>query len=477
MDKKPNLEIKTTQKLEQKIAPMLIQTMKILQLSTIELIDHIQEELEENPFLEETSEENEEEEEEKPMEEEIDTDFPVNIDWIDDYFNNDYTDVRYFQNDDYDSTYYENVLTESNTLHEHLNWQLRLFSSDDRFLKLGDFIIWNIGDDGFFRMSNYEVQEYLKEEIPDLTIGEIEEAIKTIQKFDPVGVCARNIQETLLIQLEYRGLKDSWAYIIARDHYDKMINNKTRKIAQSLNITDDTLKEALSVISTLEPNPGREFMEVETKYIIPDVIIHEVDGKYVFTLNERDIPPIRISKLYKKLLIKKKKGNLSPQQKEYIYKKLNNAMLLLKGIDQRRKTLYRVTEAIFKVQRDFLKDGVRSIKPLTLKEIAEIIDMHEATVSRVTKNKYVQTPKGIYPLKYFFSSKLHTDDGEDVSSKIVKERIKGIILQEDKTRPLSDKKIAEMLKHEDGIQISRRAITKYREQLGILASYLRKEKI
>lgn len=280
-----------------------------------------------------------------------------------------------------------------------------------------------------------------------------------------------------MVQLEFRGMKDSWAYIITRDYYSEMISNKTRVIARQLNITDETLKEALAVIATLEPNPGREFMEEDTKYIIPDVIIHEVEGKYVFTLNEKDIPPIRISKLYRKLLIKKKQGNLSPQQKEYIYKKLNNAMLLLKGIDQRRKTLYRVSEAIFKVQRDFLKDGVRSIKPLTLKEIAEIIDMHEATVSRVTKNKYVQTPKGIYPLKYFFSSKLHTEDGEDVSSKIVKERIKGIILQEDKTAPLSDKKIAEILKDEDGIQISRRAITKYREQLGILASYLRKEKI
>ncbi|MDD3627617.1 MAG: hypothetical protein PHV06_09890, partial [bacterium] len=365
MDKKPNLDIKITQKLEQKIAPMLIQTMKILQLSTIELVEHIQQELESNPFLE-IQDQEKDPEEVKPMKEEIDDKFPINIDWIDDYFSRDDTDIRYFQPDDYDSSYYENVLTSNPSLQEHLIWQLRLSTSDDRILKIGDFVIWNIDEDGYFQMSNLEVQEYLKTEVPGITTDEVEAVVKMIQGFEPVGVGGRNVQESLMLQLEYMGHKDSWAYIIVKDYYDKLSSNKLPEISSSLNITDDTLKEAISLISTLEPTPGREYSEEDPSYVVPDVVIQKVENEYEIILNEKDIPPVRISPFYKKLLIEKKEGGLNSEQKEYIYGKLNNALLLLKGIDQRRKTLYRVTDAIFKVQREFLEQGIQSIKPLTL---------------------------------------------------------------------------------------------------------------
>ncbi len=474
MAKKHNLNLHISQKLDQRIAPMLIQTMKILQLSTVELVEHIQEELESNPFIE-VIDTKEDTEEVKPMKEELDNKFPINIDWMEDYFHKS-ADIRYFQSDEYDSSFYENVLTEKPSLQEHLIWQLRLFSSDDRILRIADFLIWNITDDGFLQMSNYEILEYLKADVPKITIEEIEEIIKLVQRFEPYGICARTVQESLQIQLAFIGLKDSWAYKIVEEYYSYLISNKVNEVAGLLNITDETLKKAVEIISTLEPSPGREYAEEEPTYVIPDVMIQNVENKYEIILNEKDIPPIRISPFYRKILFEKKEGNMNSEQKEYIYTKLNNAILLLKGIDQRRKTLWKVTEAIFKIQKDFLKDGLSSIKPLTLKEIAEIIEMHEATVSRVTRNKYVQTPKGIYRLKYFFSSKLQTEDGEDVSSKMVKEKIKEMVLSEDKSSPLSDKKIAEKLKSDFGIKISRRAITKYREQMGILASYLRKQK-
>ncbi len=474
MAKKHNLNLHISQKLDQRIAPMLIQTMKILQLSTVELVEHIQEELESNPFIE-VIDTKEDTEEVKPMKEELDNKFPINIDWMEDYFHKS-TDIRYFQPDEYNSSFYENVLTEKPSLQEHLIWQLRLFTSDDRILRIADFLIWNITDDGFLQMSNYEILEYLKADVLEITIEEIEEIIKLVQRFEPYGICARTVQESLQIQLTFMGLKDSWAYKIVEDYYSYLISNKVNEVAGLLNITDETLKKEVEIISTLEPSPGREYAEEEPTYVIPDVMIQNVENKYEIILNEKDIPPIRISPFYRKILFEKKEGNMNSEQKEYIYTKLNNAILLLKGIDQRRKTLWKVTEAIFKIQKDFLKDGLSSIKPLTLKEIAEIIEMHEATVSRVTRNKYVQTPKGIYRLKYFFSSKLQTEDGEDVSSKMVKEKIKEMVLSEDKSSPLSDKKIAAKLNSDFGIKISRRAITKYREQMGILASYLRKQK-
>jgi RNA polymerase sigma-54 factor len=492
MVQKNKFRLTPSLKLELKLTPSLVQTMKILQLSTLELLEYMKKELESNPFLEESEFEQGTEEdkikEEKKYEqdslgEEIvkkiemiskwDNELPIDIDWIDRYTDTG-ADSRFYLPEDYDSTYYENVLAIHESIREHLIWQLRLSTDSKRTIKIADYIIGNVNDDGYLMLNDEEILNDLKSEITDISMEEIKKAIELLQSYEPIGVCAHNVRESLLLQLKMCGYRDSWAYVIIEDLYDDLLNQRIDRIKKILNITDEKLNEAIKLIRTLETKPGREFTTEEPVYVVPDVIIRKIDDKFTIITNDDILPKVRLNKYYREIMRKNKK-NFTPEQRDFLIDKINNALLLIRSLHQRRRTIIKVTEAIFSVQGDFIEQGVKALNPLTLKEIAEIIKMHEATVSRITRNKFVQTPQGIYRLKYFFSSKLESIDGEqDQASKMVINRIKEIILNEEET--LSDNDIVEMLSKEN-IKIARRTVAKYRNMLGISPSHIRDKKI
>lgn len=295
-----------------------------------------------------------------------------------------------------------------------------------------------------------------------------------IQTFEPAGVGARNLRECLLLQLENKtGEIPRKSYQVVHDHFEELEKRKYPIITKALGCTDEQLREVLTFIATLEPKPGRSFQENETKYITPDVYVRKMDGEYVVVLNDEPVPKLRISPYYRRLL-KDKKSLEGKETKKFLENKIQSAIWLIKNIEQRRKTIYRVTEAIFRIQRDFLEVGISVLKPLTLKQVADIIGMHESTVSRVTTHKYVQTPRGLFELKYFFTSGLESVDGLDVSSLSVKEKIKDLVSQESAQKPFSDQKIMQVL-NDQGLNIARRTIAKYREELKIPSASQRRK--
>jgi len=301
----------------------------------------------------------------------------------------------------------------------------------------------------------------------------VEKVLGYIQSMDPVGIGARNLQEALLIQLRHRGYGDSIAAEIVRDHFDSLKQRKYSEIAKKLHISVEEVQEHANVIKDLDPKPGFELMSEDVRYITPDLIVERVGDDYVVFLNDKNIPRLRISNAYRKEL-EKGTSNGNKETRDFILGRLSSARWLIQTIEQRRKTMVKVMECIVDEQREFFEKGPGALRPLTLQQVASRIGMHESTVSRVTTNKYVQTPRGVFELKYFFSSSLDTEDGDEVSAKAAKTRILDIIAKEDARRPLSDQKIADILK-QDGLIIARRTVAKYREQLKILPARLRKQ--
>ena len=480
------------QRLSQQLVmtPQLRQAIKILQVSRAELEALIDHELTENPVLEENVEDKAERTEEVPTvdgpngaeeppaaaEDNRDVEQAAQVGEIDwkEYAENYSNDIHgstghgHSGDDDDRRAALENVLVKRTLLPDHLMWQIRLSSMTDREKEVAAMIIGSLDKDGYLSLTLEEVA-FLADTWPDIAI--VDRVLKRLQDLDPPGVAARSLAECPLIQLRQLGVEDnSLASRIVKDYLAMLESRRFDRIARELSTTVEHVAEAAKLISVLEPKPGRDFSESDTRYVTPDVFVHKVGEEYVVTLNEEGLPRLRVSSFYRRML----GSNGSPEARGYIQEKMRAAAWLIKSIHQRQRTLYMVTSSIVKFQREFLERGVAHLRPLVLKDVANDIGMHESTVSRATAGKYVHTPQGTFELKYFFTSSLRGGHGEEVSAESVKEKIREIIQKEDARKPLSDQFIAELLGREQ-IDIARRTVAKYRELMGILPSSKRKQ--
>jgi len=362
---------------------------------------------------------------------------------------------------------FENLISPKTNLYSHLMWQLQVNDLDEAQKEIGRYIIGNIDPDGYLKAS--------VDNIIHSTHGSREEILKVldiIHEFDPVGVGAQDNRECLLIQLRFQALGGSIAEKILTDHMRQLEKKRYPQIAKNLGVSLDEVLDAVSIISSLEPKPGRFYNDEETIYIIPDVYVYKVGDEFLIVLNDDGLPKLRVSAFYRQVLAKK--DDLSMATREYIRDKLKSASWLVKSIQQRQRTIYKVTESIVRFQKDFFESGPVHLKPMVLRDVAEDIQMHESTVSRVMNNKYMYSPFGIFELKYFLNTGIQSvDRGDKVASLSVKERIKEIIRSEDKSKPYSDQEVANILKRSN-IDIARRTVVKYRGMLRILPSNQRK---
>ena len=338
---------------------------------------------------------------------------------------------------------------------------------DDEHKKIGVHIIENLNEDGFLESSLEELAQ-----ATGSPLEKVEKTLRLIQNFDPVGVAAQNTRESLLIQIRFQNLGGSLVEKIIMDHLGDLEDRKYDRIMKTLSVSMNDIIEAMNVIQSLEPKPGRTYTDERTIYVTPDIYIITVGDDYEIVQNEDGLPKLRISAYYKDIL--RNADPASESVKTYIQEKLRSAAWLIKSIHQRQRTIFRVTESIVRFQRDFLDKGITHLKPLVLRDVAEDIGMHESTVSRVTTNKYVHTPQGLFELKFFFNSSINKVDGDSVASESVKERIRMIIKSEDMVKPFSDQEIVGLLKNLN-IKVARRTVAKYRESMGILPSRKRKQ--
>jgi len=362
---------------------------------------------------------------------------------------------------------YENIISAKQTLHDHLNWQIGVAGFNEEEETIATILASYINDDGYIKTP---FEEIAKEE--GVTLEELNDVIPFIHEFDPAGVGARDLKECLLIQAQHLQEDTKDLVRIINEHLSDLEKKNFPAIAKALEVDVEYIVDLCQVIFDMDPKPGRVFMAQDTHYITPDVHVYKMADEYVVALNEDGLPRLRISNLYKSFL--KGKKDEDKNTKDYIQDKLKSAIWLIKSIHQRQRTIYKVTESIVKHQEDFFEKGPAFIKPMILKDVANDIGMHESTVSRVTTNKYVHTPRGIFELKYFFNSGINKTDGDSVASQSVKLKIKDLVSDEDPKNPLSDQKIVDLLKKE-GIKIARRTVAKYREVLKILPSSKRKK--
>ena len=475
------LELKQVPKLAQQtiMTPQLQQSIKLLQLSRLELTNLIQKEIIENPVLEEAQDFHEGEDtpqidntkddqydnpsEEEPYEkEEID----LGVNW-DSYIKGNFSEGYGRSVEKDDGLSLESRLTKETSLCDHLMWQLRLssFTKDEELI--GAFIIGNIDEDGYLRTTLEDIAE-----ASGMDESVVSGMLKRIQEFDPLGIGARDLKECLLIQakhlIEYNPVVEE----ILNNHLHELENRNFQLIAKKLEVSLDEVIHAASLITELDPKPGRYLSKEEPRYITPDIYVYKVGNDFFIVLNEDGMPKLKINPFYRDAL--SQKDHTSKVTKEYIQGKIRSAVWLIKSVHQRQRTIYKVMESIIKFQNDFFEKGSGALKPLSLKIIAGDIGMHESTVSRVTTHKYVHTPQGIFELKYFFNSAINCKIGESIASESVKDKIRHIILNENTKKPHSDKKIMEILEGHN-INIARRTVTKYREMLNILPSSKRKK--
>lgn len=474
--------------LSQKLSPQQIQFQKLLQLNVLALEQRIKNELEQNPLLEEVQEEIEEPEmelkEEKP-EDEIETGDSDNAEDefdLEDFMNDeDFEQIASNKNDEEEDS--RPIAPAKSTLTEKLLEQLHLLDLTEEETILGEDIIYSLDNDGYFREDLHELVNNLKMfDHIDISYERAEEILKKIQTLDPVGIAARDLKECLLVQLENLDFDPYYSFLakkMLKEHFDDFLNKRYDAIKKKMELSDETLKEVISLIKKLNPKPGAGKIEAEeTNQITPDFIIEKVGNNYIISLNDKMMPSVTISREYLEMLNStKKKRKLSKEEKEtrkFLREKFESAKWFIASIQQRRETLLKIMRAIFEKQYEFFEQGPKALKPMIYKDIADEVGMDISTISRVVNGKYVQSPMGIHELKYFFSEGLSTKGGEEISNKHIKELIKEIIDNEPKNAPLSDDKIAEMLK-EKGIKIARRTIAKYREQMHIPVARLRKE--
>lgn len=478
------IEMRQQMKLSQQLVmtPQLQQAIKLLQLSRIELQDLVRQELEENPVLDESTELEEVKEtdtlevteKEEPPKEDAEAFAEVKageetlqeMDWATYLDGYNYSSGEQYFDDEDDRPSYENLLTKKATLFDHLMWQLNLTRLSEMEQAVGAEIIGNIDEEGYFRATLAEVADACR-----VDESFAESVLYKIQEFDPMGVASRDLRECLLIQVGQLGMAGSVVEALLRDHLKELEARKYKQIAKAMGIDVPEVLAAAKIIAGLDPKPGRQFSQEDVHYISADIFVYKVGEDFVVLLNDEGMPNIRINPLY----IGEGRNGASNDQKaeEYISDKMRSALWLIKSIHQRQRTIYKVAKSIVKFQRAFLERGIAHLKPLVLRDIAEDIGMHESTISRVTTNKYMQTPQGLLELKYFFNSGISTIEGDSIASESVKSKIKEIVDGEDSGKPLSDQRIAEILSTHN-ITIARRTVTKYREMLKIGSSSERK---
>jgi RNA polymerase sigma-54 factor len=485
---KPGLHQSTQLKQELKINPRLYQAMDLLYMPLLDLQQHLKQELLNNPFLEMVEPE-EEEEEEAPGEpeaasttEEEEKSGADEIDWEEILL--DGFDAGGRREEHEEREYYEPVTVDTRDLGDHLRDQINLLDLTPRQQFLAEEFLGNIGEDGYLACSLEDILTGANDALQDAaeragrqeglqlyTLSEIEGMLGVIQSLDPPGVGARDLRECLMLQLREAGLEQSVPYRLVRDCFDELINHRWSEISKRFGISPADVQRAADEIAKLDPKPGLVYSSGSDNYIIPDLIVEKIDGKYHVFLNDANLPRLKLSRAYQEIARDKKK--FDGESKEFISNKLNSANWMIQAIEQRRQTMLKVMNYIVERQRDFFEKGVQHLKPLTLREVAEVINMHESTVSRVTNEKYVQTPRGVLPLKFFFSSGLSTTAGEDVSARGIKAQIQKLVSEENPRHPLTDQAIVNILKQR-GVNIARRTVAKYRDQLGVLSARMRK---
>ncbi len=476
MHQKLVLQAKLSQRLI--LTPSLQQAIKLLPMSTLELAEMLNQELTENPLLEEDleaqaeeaaaaekSEEKKNEKEEKEEKQDDDAFSEIDVEsFFSDYLDEGYRPRTSFEVPELPPI--ENTLANTSSLSDHLDWQLRLSAVNDVLREIGQAIIGNIDDDGYLQASVDELRamgEYKREDV--------EKALGLVQSLDPVGVAARDLRECLLIQIKHLEIDDTPVKLMVAEHLNLLQAHRFNDIAKAMGLPMDEVIHHCEIIRRLDPKPGSKYNQKKSHYVTPDVYVVKVEGKYEIVLNEDRLPQLRISSVYRRMLENKSADNEATRS--YVKEKLRNALWLIKSVDQRQKTIYKVSESIVSQQKEFLDKGPEHLRPLVLRDVAVDIGMHESTVSRVVTNKYIHTPQGVFEMKYFFHSGIASMYGEPVSSVTIKQRIKKIVEEENPKRPLSDSKIVRILEGE-GLMLARRTIAKYREELRIHPSNQRK---
>ncbi len=480
---------------ELKVNPRLYQAMDMLYMPLLDLQQHLKQELMVNPFLElvepedeevEAGEETAAEADEQAEAEQPETQKAADSDdesqWEEILLNG--FEVGGMREERDDREHYEPTTVASRGLDDHLRDQVRLLDLSEREELLADEFIGNINEDGWLAASLDEILAGINgeltraaeaadvdRELPLFTMPECERMLRTIQALDPPGIAARDLHECLVLQLKDSGLEGTLSETLVRDHFSELIAHRWVEIGRKLGVPPGVVQSAADAIAKLNPKPGRAFAEGGDNYVVPDLVVEKVEGEYLVFINDANLPRLKLSKSYQDIARDKKK--FDGESKEFITSRLSAAQWLIQAIEQRRQTMLKVMHFIVDRQREFFEKGEQSLRPLTLREVAEAIGMHESTVSRVTNEKFAQTPRGVLPLKYFFSSALKSSDGEDVSARAIRSTIEKLVADEDPKNPLTDQALVELLER-DGVQIARRTVAKYRDQLGVLPARMRK---
>ncbi len=462
------LQLKQTQRLV--MTQMLQQAIKLLPLSRLELVQTIRNELVENPLLEETLLEEDEaastDQEDSITEDEEQEagDLDGDIDW--DVYMQDMREMGFSGTDRQEFPSYESTLSPQLSLDDHLLWQLNLSVPDETTREIGTYLIGNIDEGGYLTMSVEEVAQSL-----NVGLEQVEDALQLIQGFDPTGVASRSLKECLLIQIRQGELAGSVVEQVVEKHLEKLYEQHYPRIARDLGVSLEEIIQSVQTIRKFDPKPGLRFSPESSGYIIPDVIVLKVGDEYQIFFNDEGVPRLRVSPHYYNML--NSKDSLQPEARKFIEEKFRSAVWLIKSIEQRRQTLFKVARSLVRYQREFLDKGTAHLRPLILKDVAEDIEMHESTVSRVTTNKYMHTPQGIFELKYFFHSGIDSMEGDTMSSVTVKDMIRKLVDSENPREPLTDQQIVGRL-GEENVRIARRTVTKYRKELKILQSSRRR---
>ena len=447
---------------EQKAQPRLYQAMDLLHMPLLDLQGHLRQALVDNPFLDlvEPGDEPDERADEVDADE-VDVD---EVDWeevlLDDF------DAGGRREEYEDRESYTPTAAATRSLWDHLHEQLNLLRLGERQLLIGEEIIGNVDREGFLSCPLDRIVEALT-----VSLEEIEEMLRRIQSFEPSGIAARDLRETLLLQLRDRGREESLAYRIVEGHFDDLADHRWLELADAYGVTPREAQAAADEIAKLDPKPGLRYADTSESYVIPDLTVERVEDRYHVSHNDTSFPRLKLSPVYREVAADR--ARFQGENKAFISERLSSARWLIDAIEQRRQTMLRVMDFIVERQRDFFEKGVEHLRPLTLRDVARHVEMHESTISRVTNGKYVQTPRGLYPLKFFFSGGYATRGGEDVSAEGVRARIRKLVTDEDPGAPLSDHEITARLQKE-GVSIARRTVAKYRDQLGILSARLRR---
>jgi RNA polymerase sigma-54 factor len=472
---------------QQKLSPQQIQYQKLLQLNTLALEQRIKTELELNPILEEELDIRQDDNHDNDDNSDVEEDYNDNSDElsVEDYLTDDeyYSDISYKNNGGDEESNLTPVTPARESLSEHLLDQLYLLDIEDDLTALGEEIIGNLNDIGYLKADLNEILEEL-ENFQNIRIEpeKAEKLLKRIQRFDPIGIASRTLQECLIVQIEYADLNPYYSYLVKQmltNHFDYFIQKRYDQLMTTMKLSEDALREMLRLVQRLNPKPGEgNIQDSELNQITPDFLIEKIDDNFIITLNDRSLPSVTLNKTYLEMLQQNKgKRKTNPREKntyKFLREKFESARWFIACIEQRRETLLKVMRAILEKQFEFFEKGPKYLRPMIYRDIADEIQMDISTISRVVNGKFVQSPMGIHELKYFFSEGLSTDDGEEVSNKHIKERLKEIIGKEQKNKPLSDDRIAKIL-NEEGIHIARRTVAKYREQMKIPVARLRKK--